>query len=108
MTIKISALLALLVSLFGTPAENQELTMRAMECYQLNYETDVVYCIDSEGFVWSFYGCEDYSEGDIIAALMSNNGTPFIFDDVILYTNYSGYSINRAEALSNGTVTLNY
>ena len=68
---------------------------RCMEITNLNYETDVVTCVDAVGFEWQFTECEDYCEGDIICAIMDTMGTDDIRDDVILKTSYSGY--NRAK-----------
>lgn len=34
---------------------------------------------------------EDWSEGDIVAAIMSDNGTPETNDDIIIQTRYSGW-----------------
>lgn len=106
---KICMILALIASLTNTnpSAENQELCMRAMEIVQLDYNTDTVYCVDAVGLEWAFFGCEDYNEGDLITALMWNNGTcDTILDDVILDTEYSGYWFDYSEDfLNDGTRT---
>ena len=89
---QVSVLLGLIASLNGTPVERHEIYMRGMEIVSLNYDTDVVTCIDAVGFEWEFTGCEDYCKNDIVCALMDNMGTPEnIFDDAILDVNYSGY-----------------
>lgn len=57
----------------------------------LDYKTDVVTCIDSVGFIWQFYGCEDYAIGDLVSFTMWDAFTEEIFDDTILDVRYSGY-----------------
>lgn len=34
---------------------------------------------------------EDWCEGDIVSAIMSDNCTPEIYDDIIIQTRYSGW-----------------
>lgn len=59
----------------------------------VDYTTDIVSVRDFQGFVWQFTGCEDWDAGDICAMVMDNNATPdTIFDDVIISTNYCGWS----------------
>ena len=59
----------------------------------VDYTTDTVSVKDFQGFVWQFTGCEDWDAGDICAMVMDNNATPdTIFDDVIISTNYCGWS----------------
>ena len=88
--VKTLAMLILIASF-----NNQSVYMKGMEITSLDYEKDIVYCMDSVGFEWAFYGCEDYMEGDIIYVLLDDNGTKeTIFDDIIVNVNYSGY---RAE-----------
>ena len=92
---KILAILTLLAS-FSVPVQDQGVYMRAMEVTNLNYETDVVTCVDSVGFQWEFEGCEDYLKGDIVCCLMATMGTEnTIRDDEILLTNYSGYYMEK-------------
>ena len=58
----------------------------------VDYENDLVSVEDFGGFVWQFFGCEDWEEGDICAMTMDNNGTPnTIFDDIVVNTNYCGW-----------------
>ena len=66
--------------------------MRAMVVIELDYTNDIVVCKDSVGFVWEFYGCEDYCEGDLVCTLMNDMNTiDTIEDDEIIMANYSGY-----------------
>ena len=57
----------------------------------LDHENDVVTCKDFNGYLWQFEGCEDWQEGDICSMIMSDNGTPKIFDDEIVSIKYDGY-----------------
>lgn len=89
---KITTLLALMASLNSAPIETHSVYIRAMEVTKVNYEQDIVTCVDAVGFEWEFYGCEDYYEKDIVCALMDTMGTEdTILDDAILMVNYSGY-----------------
>ena len=92
---KIATILALMCS-FNVPVDSQGVYMRAMEVTNLCYGTDIVTCVDSVGFEWTFEGCEDYIEGDVVCCLMDTMGTEdTILDDTILMTNYSGYYVAR-------------
>ena len=92
MFIKIIALLSLIASLCSVPFEDHSLYMRGMQVVDLDYENDLVTCVDGADLEWQFYGCEDYCEGDIVCAFMDTMGTEdSIYDDVILKVNYSGF-----------------
>lgn len=58
---------------------------------EVDRECNTVYCVDFNGEEWAFWGCEDWVEGDIASMLMYTNGTPIIYDDVILSARYGGY-----------------
>lgn len=45
---------------------------------------DLVQCTDTEGEVWGFYGTEDFTEGDFIVLLMTDNCTDTIYDDEVV------------------------
>ena len=57
---------------------------------EINEEKDSVSITDNNGFVWQFYGVEDWEEGDICSVIMNDNGTETIFDDIIITTRYGG------------------
>lgn len=58
---------------------------RSMTITTIDTATDTVICEDLAGLEWEFNGAEDLCEGDIIACLMYNNGTPDnIYDDIIM------------------------
>ena len=59
---------------------------------ELNEANDLVIFTDFNGNEWEFKGVEDWIEGDIVSAIMSDNCTPEnIYDDVIVQTRYSGW-----------------
>lgn len=60
----------------------------------INYNDDIVYCTDFNGFIWSFYGVEDWAINDICSLTMYDNNTEIIYDDIILNATYSGYIDN--------------
>lgn len=59
---------------------------------ELNETNDLVIFTDFNGNEWSFKGIEDWAEGDIVSAIMSDNCTPeSIYDDIIVQTRYCGW-----------------
>ena len=91
---KVGVILALMASLNGTPVKKHEVYIRTMEVTKLNYKKDNVTCVDSVGFKWKFKGCQDYYKGDLVSCLMDTMGTPLIFDDVVLFSQYTGYWVD--------------
>ena len=60
-------------------------------CLAVNHQTEVVTVADCNGTEWQFSGCQDFEEGDLIALIMNDNGTPdTIWDDTIITARYSG------------------
>ena len=57
---------------------------------ELDFQKDIVYIKDSLGFIYFFYGTEDWQTGDNCAAIMFNNHTENIFDDKIIDVKYCG------------------
>lgn len=51
---------------------------------------DVVTFTDGVGNDWEFYGAEDWMIGDGVAAIMDDNGTEAVTDDVIVSVRYVG------------------
>lgn len=47
---------------------------------------------DAAGNLWEYTSeGEDWAEGDGVALIMYDAGTPIIYDDIILSARYSGY-----------------
>lgn len=61
------------------------------EVVELNYIEDTVTVRDANGFLWDFYGCEDYDTGDLVSMVMNDKGTDFIDDDKVVNVRYSGF-----------------
>lgn len=60
-------------------------------CLAVNHQTDTVTVADCNGTKWTFNGCQDFEEGDLIALIMNDNGTPdTIWDDTVVTARYSG------------------
>ena len=58
----------------------------------LETETDTVVCMDATENLWEFQGIEDWQKGDIVSAIMTDNGTPDdVTDDEFVSIRYSGY-----------------
>lgn len=66
----------------------------AMIVIEVDREEDIVYAESANGNVFSFFGTEDFIEGDIIATTLFDCGTDAVDDDQIVYARYSG-SLDR-------------
>lgn len=62
---------------------------------ELDYENEQVVFENSTGFEYrNDDGIEDQAVGDLFAAIMWNNNTPWtIEDDVIIFAHYSSFSV---------------
>lgn len=58
---------------------------------EVDYATDIVTIVNFTGFIYQFYGCEDWDVDDICSCIMSDNGTPPIFDDEVISVKYDGW-----------------
>lgn len=56
----------------------------------IDRDIDVVTVRDCVGFEWQFEGAEDLEVGDICSMIMEKNGTPEVFDDIIVDYKYDG------------------
>lgn len=61
-----------------------------MVVVDIDEEEDLVTLEDSEGFVWEFYGVDDWFVGDLASVLMYDSYTPEIEDDEIVKARYAG------------------
>ena len=50
----------------------------------VDYEANSVVYVNCNGNASEFYGCEDWSEKDLVAVIKCDNGTPEIYDDFII------------------------
>lgn len=93
MGIFISILLQMFLS--GQLPGNSRIYPETAIVTELDYATDTVTVECFNGNLFSFYGTEDWAEGDICSMLMNDNGTPIVYDDEILSVKYSGYITKR-------------
>lgn len=86
-------LLFLIVIIMSSATARQTETLYPMTTVvtEVNHETDTVIITDFNGFEWQFVGTEDWSKGDVCSCIMSDNGTPLIFDDEIIKVKYDGW-----------------
>ena len=83
-------LVMLLASLFTLSHNTYPM---AMQVVAFERETDTVVCCDATGLEWAFYGIEDWEVGDLVIAMMDDNGTrETLVDDIITDVTYSGYT----------------
>lgn len=54
--------------------------------------TNAIAFIDYNCNIWTWEGIEDWMIGDIAAAIMDDNGTETIYDDMIITLRYAGYT----------------
>lgn len=71
--------------------ENHGIYPRTFVVDEIDTKTDTLYLIDGADLEWKYKGIEDYNVGDLISAIMEDNGTPdYIYDDKILNMRYGG------------------
>ena len=84
--------LVLFVTVIGVVAvATAEIYPRAGRIVEVNRFEDTVVFVDGAGFLWQFYGAEDYAVGDIIACIYWDADTPdVITDDEVIDVQYAG------------------
>ena len=82
---------AILVSASETSKSGENTYPKTTICLAVNHKADTVTVADCNETEWTFAGCQDFEEGDLIALIMNDNGTPdTIWDDTIITARYSG------------------
>ena len=56
----------------------------------VDYKSHVLYLHDYSGEEWTYEETDDWMPGDFAAAIMDDNGTIEIYDDIILMLYYQG------------------
>lgn len=76
------------------PPDISGLLARTTVVIKTDYDADVVTVEDASGFIWQFYGCEDWIVGDVASLILwdRNNTTDTILDDEIISAKYAGYT----------------
>lgn len=95
LTISITILLILIMVLIPKSVHATD-SFKSMGYYPnagvvISIENDIVTFECQNGNQFSFYGAEDWCEGDIVAAIMYDAGTPKVLDDEVIETRYVGW-----------------
>lgn len=91
--ILIGLALIMLTGMIGicAPTETEsELYANCGTVTAIDRENDSVTFTDSTGHAWMFSGVEDWQLGDTVAAIMNDNGTTNVTDDIIVSVRYCG------------------
>lgn len=91
---KFIAIVALFAMILAFSTACAEIYPQTFFVNDIDRAQDVLILIDFNGNEWLWSGIEDYEKGDIIAAIMEDNGTKIIYDDIIINIRYSGYIEN--------------
>ena len=65
---------------------------------EVDKASDTVTFTTPNGHSFAFNGCEDWASNDLVSAIMYDNGTPQVSDDIILSARYSGIAEDLPEA----------
>ncbi len=60
---------------------------------EVDYDADLVTVETFTGFLFAFYGCEDWAEGDCASLIMEDNGTDLVYDDEIVMAQYGAWEL---------------
>lgn len=90
---KLVAMVMALLMMVGTCAMAEDCPYYAdvWVVYEVDYDTDTVWCMDFVGNVWSFSECEDWMPGDMCCVMLDMNGTELVADDIIVSVTYGGW-----------------
>lgn len=78
-------------ALYNPPMVEEEYPLSTVVC-GVDIDNDIVGLEDFNGNVWEINGVEDFMEGDVVALIMSDNGTPrMIEDDIVISARYCGW-----------------
>lgn len=89
--------IALAMLCCASPAK-AELYPEVFEVLEINENSDSLTLINPYGFTWEASGIEDYAVGDCVAAIMYDNETQWIEDDIIVGINYAGFNFKDESA----------
>lgn len=70
---------------------------------EVDRNADTVTFTTPNGHMYTLNGCEDWASNDLVSALMYDNGTPQVSDDIILSARYSGIAEDLPEAFPHRT-----
>lgn len=86
-----TAITIALIALCG--AATAEIYPETAKVVEVDYDTDTVTVETFTGFLFSFYGCEDWMVGDCASLIMEDNGTELVYDDEIIMAQYGGWEL---------------
>jgi len=91
---KFIAIIALFAMVVAFSTARAEIYPQTFFVNDIDRAQNMLILIDFNGNEWLWSDIEDYEKGDIIAAIMEDNGTEIIYDDIIINIRYSGYIEN--------------
>lgn len=65
---------------------------------EVDKASDTVTFTTTNGHMFTLNGCEDWASNDLVSAIMYDNGTPQVYDDIILSARYCGIAEDLPEA----------
>lgn len=84
-------IVTIILTLVSMMNSNNVSYSKVMRITEIDYEKDLVVCVDMNGEQWAFLGTEDYFVNDAIICEMYDNNTINIYDDEIINTYYAGF-----------------
>lgn len=90
----LTALLIGFMPIASAIADVYPLTMKVVE---VDTEADLVTAETYLGFMYAFYGVDDWQVGDCCSCIMFDNYTPEIMDDEIVQVAYSCWQLEHDE-----------
>lgn len=90
---KLIAIALVLIALCATLTAIAEIYPETAKVVEVDYDTDTVTVETFTGFLFAFYGCEDWMVGDCASLIMEDNGTELVYDDEIIMAQYGGWEL---------------
>ena len=88
---KVFAIIVLFTMIIAFSAAHAEIYPQTFIVDMIDSAQNALVLVDINGNEWIWFGVEDYDVGDIVAAIMDDNGTEIIYDDAIITIRYTGY-----------------
>lgn len=67
---------------------------QTLKVIDINRKSDIVTCQTTNGFQYTFTGCEDWDLEDSVSATMNDNGTEYVMDDYIVDCRYVAWELS--------------
>ena len=74
---------------YGNETSADDLYPISTKVVSLDYTADTVTVEQANGTMWTFQGCDDWELNDNCNLIMNDNGTPEVYDDLIVDYRYS-------------------